>query len=117
MRRVLSRGYLDDGCDGLVRVQLVLGNRTLSAFGRVGVGPPAYAPDGLPVRTVADELEQALLGPSVAPGEASAEQVEEIVRRVCEAVRLRNPAAMNGADNSMAGRDTRPGRRFEPIMA
>ncbi|HEY4604135.1 MAG TPA: hypothetical protein VIH08_07350 [Blastococcus sp.] len=113
----LSRGYLDDGCDGLVRVQLVLGNRTLSAFGRVGVGPPAYAPDGLPVRTVADELEQALLGPSVAPGEASAEQVEEIVRRVFETVRLMNTAAMNAAGNSMAGQDTGTGRRFEPIMA
>jgi hypothetical protein len=112
-----SRGYLDDGCDGLVRVTLSLGNRTLSAFGRIGVGPPTYAPDGLPVRTVADELEQALFGPDPEPAEATIEHVEEIVRRAFEAVRLMNTAAMNSVGNSMAGQDTGTGRRYEPIMA
>ena len=67
--RALSRGYLDDGCDGLVRASLTVGGQTLTAFGRIGVGPPAYAPDGLPVRTVADELEQALFGPEVEAGD------------------------------------------------
>ena len=42
-----------------------MGGQTLTAFGRIGVGPPTYAPDGLPIRTVADELEQALFGPDV----------------------------------------------------
>jgi hypothetical protein len=41
--------------------------RTLSAFARIGAGPPDFAPDGLPVRTVHDELLQAqsTLSPSV----------------------------------------------------
>jgi hypothetical protein len=111
-----SRGYLDDGCDGLIRVTLGLGDRTLSAFGRVGVGPPAYAPDGLPVRTVADELEQALFGPEPAPEEATLEQVEEIVRRAFENVRLMNTAAMNVG--GMAGHDANEERRQrDPIVA
>jgi hypothetical protein len=112
-----SRGYLDDGCDGLVRMTLTVAGRTLSAFGRIGVGPPAYAPDGLPIRSVADELELALFGPDVTADDVSIERVEEIVRRVFETVRLMNTTAMNSAGNSMAGQDTRTGRRFEPIMA
>ncbi|MGY1829105.1 hypothetical protein ACI8AA_01605 [Geodermatophilus sp. SYSU D01180] len=111
-----SRGYLDDSCDGLVRVTLRLGDRTLSAFGRVGAGPPTYAPDGLPIRTVADELEQALFGPDPAPGEATSEQVEEIVRRAFETVRLMNTPAMNVG--GMAAHDAgEERRRRDPIMA
>lgn len=89
-----SRGYLDDSCDGLVRVTLTVGGETLSAYGRVGAGPPTYAPDAVPIRTVADELEQALLGPTVEPTEATLERVEEIVRRAFETVRLMNTAEM-----------------------
>ena len=111
----VSSGYLDDGCDGLVRLRVNVGGRTLEAFARVGVGPPAYAPDGLPIRTVADELEQALLGPDVAPEEAELEQVEEIVRRAFESVRLMNTSAMNSG--GMAGHDAGTGRRRDPIMA
>jgi hypothetical protein len=116
-----SRGYLDDGCDGLVRAFLTVRGQTLTAFGRVGVGPPAYAPDGLPVRSVADELEQALFGPEVEDGAARLELAEEIVRRAFETVRLMNTAAMN--TGGMAFHDTRQrrpggqGRRREPIMA
>jgi hypothetical protein len=110
-----SRGYLDDGCDGLVRVFLAVGGRTLSAFGRIGVGPPAYAPDGQPLRTVADELEQALFGPAVGLGEARLEQAEEIVARAFETVRLMNTAAMN--TGGMAAHDAATGRRRDPIMA
>jgi hypothetical protein len=91
----ISSGYLDDGCDGVVRVSLVLGGRTLRALGRVGAGPPAYAPDALPIRTVADELEQALFGPTVDPAEATFERVEEIVRRAFETVRLLNTGFHN----------------------
>ena len=35
-----SRGYLDDGCDGLVRASLRVRGQTLRAFARVGVGHP-----------------------------------------------------------------------------
>lgn len=110
----VSSGYLDDGCDGVVRVSLELGGRTLRALGRVGAGPPAYAPDALPIRTVADELEQALFGPTVDPAEATFERVEEIVRRAFETVRLMNAAAMNRG--GMAGHDRAYGRTG-PIMA
>lgn len=110
-----SRGYLDDGCDGLVRVTLTIGGKTLSAYGRVGAGPPTYAPDAMPIRSVADELEQALLGPTVSAAEAGLERVEEIIRRAFETVRLMNTAAMN--TGGMAGHDQQAGRRRDPIMA
>lgn len=106
-RRQVSAGYLDDGCDGAVRVTLEVGRRTLRALGRVGAGPPTYAPDSAPIRTVADELEQALLGPTVNPQDATFERVEEIVRRAFETVRLMNTTYWNV--NGMGG-----GR---PIMA
>lgn len=105
--RQVSAGYLDDGCDGVVRVALEVGGRTLRALGRVGAGPPTYVPDAAPLRTVADELEQALLGPTVDPGDATFERVEEIVRRAFETVRLMNTTYWNV--NGMGG-----GR---PIMA
>ncbi len=110
-----SRGYLDDGCDGLVRVTLTVGGTTLSAYGRVGAGPPAYAPDALPIRSVADELEQALLGPTVSAAQASLERVEEIIRRAFETVRLMNTAEMN--QSGMVDHDVQAGRRRDPIMA
>ncbi|MGH3774172.1 MAG: hypothetical protein ACRDRR_00315 [Pseudonocardiaceae bacterium] len=110
-----SRGYLDDGCDGLVRVTLTIGGQTLSAYGRVGAGPPTYAPDAVPIRTVADELEQALFGPTVSSAEATLERVEEILRRAFETVRLMNTAAMNSS--GMVFHDEGRRRRREPIMA
>jgi hypothetical protein len=105
--RQVSAGYLDDGCDGVVRATLELGDRTLRALGRVGSGPPTYAPDAVPIRTVADELEQALLGPAVDPRDATFERVEEIVRRAFETVRLMNTTFWNV--NGMGGES--------PIMA
>ena len=91
----VSYGYLDDGCDGVVRVTLATGERTLRAFGRVGSGPPTYAPDAVPIRSVADELEQALFGPTVEPADATFERVEEIVRSSFETIRLMNTATWN----------------------
>ncbi|HWC28297.1 MAG TPA: hypothetical protein VG474_17025 [Solirubrobacteraceae bacterium] len=93
--RQVSSGYLDDGCDGVIRVSLDVGGRTLRALGRVGAGPPTYVPDAMPIRTVADELEQALLGPAVDPADATFERVEEIVRRAFETVRLLNTTFHN----------------------
>lgn len=113
--RWVSLGYLDDGCDGIVTVALSLGGRTLSAQGRFAAGPPTYAPDSAPVRSVADELEQALLGPTMDPGEADPDRVEEIVRRAFETIRLMNTAAMN--EGGMAAHDEGEGRRRDPIMA
>lgn len=111
----MSLGYLDDGCDAIARVRLSVGGRVLAAFARFAAGPPVYAPDAVPIRTVADELEQALFGPTVTPDEATLERVEEIVRRAFENVRLMNTEAMNRG--GMAAHDRGLGRRAEPIMA
>jgi hypothetical protein len=123
----VSWGYLDDECDGLVTVELrTQPGTTLSAFARIGAGPPNFAPDGLPIRTVHDELMQALLGPQVADADVSPAEAEDIVRRAFETVRLMNTTVMNG--NTVAGRtavasmmpsqdsnDTH--RLFAPVMA
>jgi hypothetical protein len=109
-----------------VYVELKVDGKTLSAYGRVGAGPPAYAPDSFPVRTVADELAQAMFGPEVTDGEATLELTEEIVRRAAETVRLLNTRVMNGntidgrarVASQMPAQDTNDtGRRYEPIMA
>lgn len=122
----VSKGYLDDECDGLVHAVVKVDGRELTSYARIGAGPPAYAPDGFPVRTVAHELEQAILGHTVEPGDASVDEVEEIVRRAFETVRLMNAAVMNGntidgrtdAASTMVRQDTGDtGRLFEPIMA
>ncbi|MEU9128459.1 hypothetical protein AB0D08_10170 [Kitasatospora sp. NPDC048540] len=126
-----SSGYLDDECDGLVHVELRLAGRAdpLRAYARIGAGPPAYAPDSFPVRTVADELDQAMFGPEATDIEAGLEgraQAEEIIRRALESVRLMNTAVMNGntvngrtdVASTMVRQDTADtGRRFEPVMA
>lgn len=124
----VSYGYIDDECDGLVHVQLKLKGAAepLKAFARIGAGPPAFAPDSFPVRTVADDLDQALNGPDVNPREASLEAAEDIVRRAFETIRLMNTAVMNGntvngqvdVASTMVRQDTADtGRLFEPIMA
>jgi hypothetical protein len=122
----VSWGYLDDECDGIVSAELKIGGATLRAFARIGAGPPAFAPDSLPIRTVADELEQAAFGPEVDAACASAEGVEDIVRRAYETVRLLNTAVLNG--NPVDGRFGVPSmmslqdsndfhRMFAPIMS
>jgi hypothetical protein len=119
----VSAGLFDDECDGIVEVRVETPAGPLTAFARISAGPPTFAPDSLPVRTVADELEQALLGPAVAapltPGDAEA--VAEIVRRALETVRLMNTAQMNKASPDpgvgMARDDhTNWGRALEPIV-
>lgn len=125
----VSRGYLDDECDGLVHVKLEVSGRELTAYGRIGAGPPAYAPDAVPIRTVADELDQALFGPGVTADdtlEQARAVAEEVLRRATETVRLMNTEVMNGntvdgrvdAASTMVRQDTADtGRLFEPIMA
>jgi len=124
----VSWGYFDDECDGIVTATLTLKDgRILTAQAHIGAGPPAFAPDSLPIRTVADELEQLVLGPSLAADEEVPIAVaEEIVRRALETVRLMNTAVMNGNTidgrtniaSTMVRQDTNDaGRWFEPIMA
>ncbi|PHV06214.1 hypothetical protein CSQ96_16975 [Janthinobacterium sp. BJB412] len=99
----VSWGYLDDECDGLVRVVLTVDqSTTLVAQATIGAGPPAYAPDTLPIRVVSDEMEQLLHGPTVPEEEVSLEQATELVLRALETVRLMNTAIMNG--NPVNGR-------------
>jgi hypothetical protein len=114
--RNVSRGYLDDECDGMVQVQVTLSGKTLTAAARITCGPPSFAPDGLPIRTVADELEQVELGPSVS-GPVPVAEVESIVRRALETVRLMNTGALNTPEvNDMAEQDTGSRRAAEPIF-
>jgi hypothetical protein len=118
-----SYGYLDDECDGIVEVEMSVGGEKLSAYGRVSAGPPAFAPDSFPVRTVYDELEQALNGPDF-DGPLTDEDladVIDIVRRALETVRLMNTAQMNMASIQrgvgMARMDTLDvARALEPIV-
>jgi hypothetical protein len=123
----VSWGYLDDECDGVVTVELARkdGSPWLRAHGRIAAGPPAFAPDSLPIRTVLDELEQILEGP-LATGAVSPEVAIEIVRRALDSIRLMNTAAMNantigGRTNiasTMARQDTNDyGLPYGPIMA
>jgi hypothetical protein len=91
----VSRGFLDDSCDGTVAVTVTLGvNKTRRAHAHVSVGPPDFAPDTFLVRTLADDLDQMRFGiePS-APVEAEA--VIGIVRRALETMRLMNTEFWN----------------------
>ena len=100
--KAVSRGYLDDACDGLVEVRLRLKHGTeLKATARICAAPPALAPDSLFVRSLADDLEQVVHGPDVSPDEPAAEtraRAQDIVRRAFETVRFMNVAVMNGND-------------------
>lgn len=118
----VSKGFLDDECDGIVDVQLTVSDpqsgqaRTLGAFARIAAGPPAYAPDSQPVRTVADELEQALFGHE-ARGPIPRDEVEEIVRRAIETVRLMNTDFLNQPYAGMGRMDNLDTNRHKsPIM-
>jgi hypothetical protein len=121
----LSRGYFDDECDGIISVTLEVEGKRLSAFARVGAGPPTFAPDAIPIRTVADELEQAAFGIDH-HGLATLADAEEILRRAVETLRMFNTTALNGntvqgrtnQTSSMARQDSNDfGRFFEPIIA
>jgi hypothetical protein len=113
--RVRSLGYLDDECDGLIEVALSFRNQTWNAFARVVAGPPAFAPDSIPVRTVQDDLEQALLG-HVVREKINPDEISDILRRALETVRLINTSVMNHSQG-MAWMDSNGfGRASTPIM-
>jgi hypothetical protein len=103
----ISRGYLDDACDGLVEVALKLADgKTLSATARICASPPTVVPDAMFVRTLADDLDQVINGPVLGeePSEKTRWRAEDIVRRAYETVRFMNVAVMNG--NNFKGRSS-----------
>jgi len=123
----VSWGYLDDECDGMVTVELTFKDgRTLVAHAHVSAGPPTFAPDTLPIRTVSDELEQILLGPALQGDDAPLEDALDVLRRGLETVRLMNTAVMNGNPvdgrvniaSTMVRQDSSDfSREYNPIMA
>jgi hypothetical protein len=120
----VSRGYLDDSCDGVVSVSLQLkSGKTLSSFARIASGPPGFAPAAIPVRTVGDDLEQAIAGPEAATG--TREEVAAILYRALDTMRLLQTSVMNGNQgiggvpqnaNNMSGHDRGFERAFAPIF-
>ena len=110
-------GYLDDECDGFIVAELDVKGRRLRSFARIGVGPPTFAPDTLPIRTVADEIEQAFFGPDVPVAQVSPQTVDEIVRRAFETVRLLNTAVLNGnpVDGRLGTESMMPLQDFERL--
>ena len=100
--RAVSRGYLDDACDGFVHVRLApRRGKPLLATGRICAGPPAVVPDSFFVRCLADDLDQVLHGPAVPadePYEVTRARAEDIVRRAYETVRFMNVVVLNGND-------------------
>ena len=103
----VSRGYLDDACDGLVEVRLTpKKGKPLTASARITAGPPAMVPDSLFLRNLADDLDQVIHGPAIPPDEpeeVTRARAIDIVRRAFETVRFLNIAVMNG--NPVNGRD------------
>ncbi len=117
----ISYGYIDDECDGLIEAALTVNGAELRAFARVAAGPPTFAPDSKPVRTVADELEQVLEGPDVVASGEEIEAVRDLVRRALETVRLMNTGQLNEAGQTrgvgMARMDLLDvNRKSEPIF-
>jgi hypothetical protein len=105
--KAVSRGYLDDACDGIVEVRLKLpGGNHLSAKARICSAPPAVVPDSLFIRSLADDLEQVIYGPEVPkePYEVTRNRALDIIRRAYETVRFMNVAVMNG--NNINGRSS-----------
>jgi hypothetical protein len=124
----VSWGYLDDACDGTLKVELARkGHPPLTAHAHISSGPPTFVPDALPIRTAEDELVQIVLGPNIADDEeVPIDEALEIVRRALDTVRQLNTAVMNGnptngrlnVASTMVRQDTGDfGREFAPIMA
>ncbi len=130
-RTKLSSGYLDDTCDGILEVSITIGGKRHEAYARFAAGVPDFAPDSLPVRSIADDMEQIVLGTTVAPPGNPAEaaqikaDVEDILRRGLDTVRQTNTMVHNGNEpvadvlrfrNNMAGQQTGYGRVFGPFF-
>src|SRR5205085_1442450 len=81
----------------IVEVEIEVSGAKLGAYARIAAGPPTFAPDSMPVRTVGDELEQAMFGPDLDSPVTEQEiaDVRDVVRRALETVRLMNTTMMN----------------------
>jgi len=98
----LSAGYFDDTCDGIIEACLTHSGTEHRAYARFASAVPDFAPDCLPARSIADDLEQLVLGPcDVPPGDPEAQalhqaKVVDILRRSLDTVRQMNTAVANG---------------------
>jgi len=116
--RAISRGYLDDACDGFIYVKIDAlkgpDGKPLQTKARICVGPPAFVPDSRFVRTLSDDLDQVVNGPNADDLDVAEarERALDIVRRSSETVRFMNVAVMNG--NSIDGR---PAEEFDTMPA
>jgi len=119
-----SLGMFDDASDGFVEVKI---SEKLSSRATLVTAPPAFAPDLIPIRLVTDELEQILFSPELDQEETvHIEDVQEILRRAMDSIRLMNTAIINGNSfNGLSGTaSTMPrqdsndtNRLFEPVMS
>lgn len=89
-------GYLDDSCDGIIEARISIGANTMSAFARVTVGPPHFAPDSFHPRSVAHDIEQILFGLEVSDP-VDIERATDLIRRAVETMRLSNTDFWNVA--------------------
>ncbi|MCP5005578.1 MAG: hypothetical protein GY941_16825 [Planctomycetes bacterium] len=111
---IFRAGFFDDSSDGIIKAKIIAPNITLEALARITVGPPDFVPDSLSVRTIADELEQILEGPSVS-GAVDKDHLVEILQRAVDTVRHMNVNVMN--QYGMARHDAQSGRDDEPIVS
>ena len=105
-------GFFDDTCDGIVEARLTVGTASFLAYARISSGPPDFAPDSLPVRTLFDDFEQLVEGPAVT-GQPSKREVADYLRRALETIRLVHVPTLNVA--GMSGHDVGFGRENAPI--
>ena len=117
--KAVSRGYFDDACDGFVEVALALpGGKSLTARSRIAAAPPLVVPDSFMVRTLADELDQIVHGPTVSdaePPEVTRARAEDIIRRSYDTLSFLNVAVMNGCDVPVKRGDVSVEMRAEEI--
>lgn len=94
-----SWGVVDDTCDGVLTVQVVVRGRRLSASARIAVGPPDYAPDRRPFASLADDLADRDLEPATAAELLADEpdtqaRLADLFQRVWETAGLTNVDAI-----------------------
>ena len=87
-----SWGVVDDTCDGVIQVQLVVWGTRLVASGRVTSGSPDFAPDRRPFFSLADDLADRDLPPLPAIDAetlpATEEEMADLFERALETARL-----------------------------
>jgi hypothetical protein len=94
----VSLGLVDDVCDGLVSCSL---NGIPTAFARVVVGPPSYAPDRRPFTSLADGLTDRVRRNDVHDPayvddmEMTSLEVRDLMERILETMGLMNLDAQN----------------------